>query len=640
MRLLTLFLLLVAAPLVQTAAADDTDVRQAWQLLEYIAVDYEGAVHDGEVIDPGEYAEMREFVATATERLAGLPDNPQREALVAASRRLSDLIEQRAAVEEVAEMAHGVAADLFTAYGIVAAPDRSPDLNAAVALYETHCASCHGVSGQGDGVAAAGLDPPPIAFTDAARAALRSPLALYEVTTQGLEGTSMASYAGLSDADRWALAFYVSGMAYDQQDRERGARLWADDARIRELLPSLEVLSHTSRANLSTALDVEQADAVLAFLRANPQALVPAVDESSSLQVARDKMQASLMAYRDGDIKQARSLALAAYLDGVEPIEPMLAVRDRSLLRELEGTMARWRSALRDQAPMDEVSAVVSDISALFDRVDHTLHSSGADATAAFLGSFTILLREGLEALLIVIAMIAVLRRAERTEALRWVHAGWISALLAGALTWVLATWLIDISGAQRELTEGLSALFAALVLLSVGIWMHQKSMAGRWQAYMKSKLSAAMGGRSALLLFILVFVAVYREVFETILFYVAMWNPQDANAIIAGFVSGVVVLAILAFMLLRLGMRIPIGTFFNVSSILIAVLAVVLVGKGVAALQEAGWIGEHLLSGPRIDLLGIYPTWQTLIAQLLVAIIALAGFWWNARSARTATAV
>ncbi len=640
MRALIVLLLLAVSPLVRGASPAEADVRQAWQLLEYIAVDYEGAVRDGEIINDGEYAEMREFATTAAERVASLPPTADSAALVAATRALSDLVERRAAASDVADAAHGLANDLFAAYDIVAAPAQAPDMTKAGALYATHCASCHGATGEADGVAAAGMEPPPIAFTDPARAAQRSPLALYEVITQGLQGTEMLSYASLSDAQRWSLAFHVAGMAYGPADRARGEQLWNADAHLHAALPSLEALSGTSQAQLTSSMAADQASAILAYLRANPAALLPKVGDPSALTIARDKLAASLDAYRAGDVKQAQSLALAAYLDGVEPIEPMLAVRDAALLREVEAAMARVRAALRDRASLDEVQARAGEVVALFDRVDDTLQGSGADATAAFLGSFTILVREGLEALLIVIAMIAFLRRAERRDALRWVHGGWIVALLAGAATWAVATWLIDISGAQRELTEGLSALFAALVLLSVGIWMHQKSMAGRWQEYLKSRLAAAMNARSAMFLFLLSFVAVYREVFETILFYVAMWNPQDAGAIIAGFVAGAVVLALIAFAMLRLGMRLPIGTFFAASSVLIAILAVVLVGKGVAALQEAGWIAEHLVSGPRIDLLGIYPTWQTLLAQLAVAVVAVAGFWFNSRGARPAAQV
>ena len=636
---LWLGLVLMLVPLAQALASTETQVRQAWQLLEYIAVDYEGAVVDGEVVDAGEYEEMREFSATARDQIAALPDVPGRDQLQAQVRVLIEMIEHKADASVVAETAHGLATDLFATYAIVAAPAQPPDMTSAPDLYALHCASCHGTRGQGDGPAAAGLEPPPIAFTDAARAAQRSPLALYEVISQGLDGTSMASYGALPESERWALAFHVAGLAYSEAERTRGGQLWTTDGEAKAALPSLDALVGTSQQKLATQLGEDPARAILAWLYAQPEAVVPVVDDVALLAVARSKMQESLTAYRAGDAKAAQTLALAAYLDGVEPIEPMLAVRDRKLLREIEAAMAQLRSNLREGAPVAQVEASAEQIETLFGQADAVLHGGSASPAAAFLGSFTILVREGLEALLIVIGMIAFLRKARRRDALRWVHMGWVGALLAGLVTWALATWMIDISGAQRELTEGLSALFAALVLLSVGIWMHQKSMAGRWQEYLQAKLSAAMTRRSAWFLFLLSFVAVYREVFETILFYVAMWNPQDATAVIAGFVAGIVVLVVIAYALLRLGARLPIGTFFSWSSLLIAVLAVVLVGKGVAALQEAGWIGESLVAVPRIDLLGIYPTWQSISAQLVMLIAAMGGFWVNARSAKRAVA-
>ena len=177
--------------------------------------------------------------------------------------------------------------------------------------------------------------------------------------------------------------------------------------------------------------------------------------------------------------------------------------------------------------------------------------------------------------------------------------------------------------------------MFAAAVLLSVGIWMHQKSLAGRWQQYLHAKMSAALTRRSALFLFSLAFIAVYREVFETILFFIAMWNEQNAGAILGGLVVGAVVLAAVAFWMLRISKRLPIGQFFSISSILIAVLAVVLVGKGVAALQEAGWVPLALVSAPRIEWLGVYPSWQSLLAQLAVGAAAVIGFVVNMRSSR-----
>jgi len=207
--------------------------------------------------------------------------------------------------------------------------------------------------------------------------------------------------------------------------------------------------------------------------------------------------------------------------------------------------------------------------------------------------------------------------------------------LVAGGITWAIATYVVDISGANREVTEGISALFAAIVLLSVGICMNQKSLAGRWQQYLHAKLSVVLTRRSAMFLFTLAFVAVYREVFETILFFIAMWSERNGGAIMAGLVAGSAALAAVAYWLLRMSKRLPIGQFFSISSILIAVLAVVLVGKGMAALQEAGWVGQGLIAGPRIDWLGVYPSWQSLTAQLIVAVIASVGFLINTRSSR-----
>ena len=155
-----------------------------------------------------------------------------------------------------------------------------------------------------------------------------------------------------------------------------------------------------------------------------------------------------------------------------------------------------------------------------------------ASIGSSFAGAFTILLREGLEALLIVVAMIAFLRKAERADVLPYVHGGWIAALAAGGMTWAAATYLISISGASRELTEGFGSLIAAVVLVSVGLWMHGKAQADAWQRYVHEKLSHALSRKSAWFLFLLAFVVVYREVFETVLFYAAMWSQGRENGL------------------------------------------------------------------------------------------------------------
>ncbi len=235
----------------------------------------------------------------------------------------------------------------------------------------------------------------------------------------------------------------------------------------------------------------------------------------------------------------------------------------------------------------------------MFGEVEVALAPDQASAVSTFVGAATILLREGLEALLIVVAMLAFLNKGGRGEMTRPVHYGWISALVAGVLTWWAATELITVSGATRELTEGFGSVLAALVLLFVGIWMHGKAQADEWQRYIRDKLGDAVTSGSAWFLFLLAFIAVYREIFETILFYVALAAEGNVGALVAGALSGAVVLGGIAVAMLKFSQRLPIGKFFAYSSALVAVLAVVLAGKGVAALQEAGLIGVTPDRGP-----------------------------------------
>lgn len=429
------------------------------------------------------------------------------------------------------------------------------------------------------------------------------------------------------------MAFYVGQFAHKQGDAAAGEKVWKDNAAVRAQLTTLDALTRTTQADLAKEVGEEPAGAAMAYLHVHPEAVVQ--NRALTFDIARKRLAQSEEAYARKDFKGATDLALSAYLDGVEPIEPTLAVRDKELLARIEAAMSQFRSLLASKASLDELKAQTSRIDALFKEADGLLSTGAEGSTAAFLGSFTILLREGLEALLVVVAMIAFLRKAERGDMLPYVHAGWVGALALGAVTWAIATYIVNVSGASREVTEGLSSLFAAAVLLSVGMWMHQKSMAGKWQQYIHEKVSAALNRKSAFFMFGLSFIAVYREVFETILFYAALWEQGSHAAVLGGLVAGLVVLVAVAFALLRFSARLPIGKFFSWSSMLVAVLAVVLTGKGIAALQEAGWISAHTTHTPRIDLLGVFPSTQTLGAQLVVVIIILIGFFMNARSAR-----
>lgn len=623
--------LLLAIPSSSHAAAGN-DVQTIWRLLDYVAVDYPGAIANGRIVSVAEYDEMKEFSATVRSGIAALPQSPQQASLLAKADRLTNLVGAKGSPASVAQQARQLGADLLAAYPVPLGPSSLPDAARGAMLYSQKCSACHGSAGDGHGPMAASLDPPPIAFTDTDRARQRSLFALYQVISQGLDGTAMQSFAELPDDDRWALATHVGSLGFDKV--KEGQRLWKSDPEVQKQIPDLKTFALVTPEELAVRIGRVRADAVIAYLRAEPSALRAA--SPTSLAVTRVNLARSLAAYAKGDRAEASRLALAAYLDGFEPVEPILSARDQLLMQRIEVAMGDYRSAIGRGVPGNELAGKAAVIEELLSDAEAVLSPDAASDSSSFMGALTILLREGLEALLIVVAMVAFLRKADRRDVLPYVHGGWIAALLAGALTWAIATYAIAISGASRELTEGFGSLFAALVLVSVGIWMHGKSHAQTWQRYIREALDKALSRRSAWFLFGLAFLVVYREVFETILFLAALGAQGSQGALAAGAATAVIILGVIAWAMLRYSRTLPIAKFFAYSSALMAVLAVILAGKGAAALQEAGIIDiTPLIHAPRITVLGVYPTIQTIGLQLLVLLLLILGFVYNSRNHR-----
>lgn len=635
-RLAHLFLAcLLVAVWIRPSFADTQStsaVQTTWRLLDYVAVDYSGAVKDGRVVSAAEFAEMREFTATAENQLKALPKSAAQPTLLAKAAALHSKVDAKAPASVIANLAHQLGADLLKAYPVPLAPRQLPDLGRGSQLFQTNCAACHGAAGRGDGPAARSLDPRPVNFTDRTRAAQRSIFALEQVIDQGIKGTAMQSFSDLPSQDRWNLAFKVGTFAYPQSLVAEGQKIWGSDAALRARLPNLSALATITPAALSQQIGEDKATAVIAYLRSRPAAIQPS--SGDSLAITRSRLAASVEAYSAGNAHEAQKLALSAYLDGFEPVEPMLSARNPNLMHSIESGMADFRGAIDQGAGLADIQSKAATLDGQFSAAEQALAPQASSSVSTFLSALTILVREGVEALLIVVAMIAFLRKAEREDELRFVHGGWIAALVAGVLTWIAATTLISVSGANRELTEGFGGVFAALVLVFVGIWMHGKAQADAWQRYVREKLDSALSQGSGWFLFALAFVVVYREAFETILFYAAMWEDSP-GALLAGVIAGGSLLAAIAWAMLRYSARLPITQFFRYSSILMAALAVVLAGKGIAALQEAGLLGVTPLSAvPRIDWIGLQPSLQVVLAQASALIALIAGFALNKPSA------
>jgi high-affinity iron transporter len=249
-----------------------------------------------------------------------------------------------------------------------------------------------------------------------------------------------------------------------------------------------------------------------------------------------------------------------------------------------------------------------------------------------------ILLREGLEAILVLAAIVAFLVKSERRDALPWMHAGWIAALALGVLTWFVATFVVGISGASREMTEGVTALIAAGMLVYVGYWLHSKSYTAAWQRFIRDKVGAALEKKTLWAIAIVSFLAVYRELLEIVLFYQALAvqvGDAGQGALVGGIAVAALLLVLIGWGIFKYGMRLPIGPFFTVTSLLLVVLAVAFAGQGIAALQEAGVIDADPVRFFRLPILGIFPTVQTLATQAAVAAVVVASFYFSHRASR-----
>jgi len=313
---------------------------------------------------------------------------------------------------------------------------------------------------------------------------------------------------------------------------------------------------------------------------------------------------------------------------------------DGRLKSRVEAEMLRYRTLIQSRAPRDAVEAEARTILSLLDTARQRLDAARLSRVTTFTSALVILLREGLEAILVLAALVAMLIKSGRREALRYVHAGWIAALALGAVTWLTASYVVTLSGASREVTEGVTALLAAVMLLYVGFWMHRHAHAARWKAFIETQVQAALSGRTRWALASIAFLAVYREAFETVLFYQALWieaGPAGRLAVAGGFGVAALGLVLLAWLILRMGLHLPVGWFFGVGSVLMAALAVVLAGKGIAALQQAGRLPVEPLDLPTIPPPGVYPTWQGAVTQLVLVLLILAAFTYSRRRPRHA---
>lgn len=313
-------------------------------------------------------------------------------------------------------------------------------------------------------------------------------------------------------------------------------------------------------------------------------------------------------------------------------LEADIGAADPSAKTVLETQFAAVIGLANANAPKAQVEAAWHKLEAhLVEVADARAAASGSGWIGAFLQSLLILLREGFEAMLVVTALVAYLKRLGAEDKVRVVWQAVALALVASGLTaWALNA-LVALSGAGKELVEGITMLVAALVLAYVSHWLFARREAQRWQGYIKDQVSKALSGGQMFSLGFAAFLSVYREGAETVLFYQALIGSarDHGSAIAAGFAAAVLGLGVVYWIMRRASMKLPLGPFFAGTAVLLYALAVVFAGNSMLELQEARLISATPLAGmPSIPALGLFPTVEAVAAQslLLLTLVPVVG--------------
>jgi high-affinity iron transporter len=587
------------------------DAQRVVALVDYVKGDYPGAVREGSVVAPSEYEEQLRFVADARSLAVKLlPDAPPSDPLLQGLAQLDGLVHKKADPEDVRKACLAVRDQAIGRFKLRTTPSERPNLARAEAAYAESCAVCHAPRGNGATERALTLDPRPASFKDPNRLGQLSPYRVFNALTFGVAGTAMPSFEALTPSERWDLAFFVFRLGHE-----------ADPSEAPATRPLADLAIHSDYELLASLRSEPSPTAALAFLRREAPFREPPT--GASIDRTRYLLRRAVAAYRSGQRAEADRGVLDAYLQGFEPLEAPLRVHDPSGTSAVETAFRDLRVAIAAGADPRDVDVR----GAALETQLFELAEGGQRPLVPILASATIFFREGLEAALVVGALLAGVRKLGRPDATRFLHAGWVLALPAGVLTWFALERLLVLGSDQRELLEGVVSLVAALVLFSVSFWMISKAESRHWMAYLQRNLEERLSQRRLLLLAGLAFLAVYREAAETVLFLQALLleSPGERTQILLGAVLGLAFVFLVALLMNRTVLRLPLGPFFAVSGVLLCALAISFAGAGIYILVASGYLPPRPVPFPEVSWMGIHPDLTGLLVQLTILLVTAA---------------
>ena len=342
---------------------------------------------------------------------------------------------------------------------------------------------------------------------------------------------------------------------------------------------------------------------------------VATTSSNLTLKDGIDLLKKALTQFQAGQDSEAAA-TMKEFITIWPTIEGSVSTTNPSLYNKVESESPVIMVKGKDSEYQEKLSSLIAELS----QIDTSASYNAFDA-------MLILLREGVEALLIVMALVTTLKAAKMRKGLKWVYSG----AFAGIVASLLIAYILQIafpavtSGTNREIIEGAVGIFAVIMMILIGIWLHSKSSVKKWNTFMESQMQTVTKTGSFLSMFALSFLAVFREGAETILFYVGILPRISSFDFILGISLALLVLVVIAFVMNKASQFFLPHKVFFILTWMIYALAFKMTGVSIHALQLTNMIPNHLIAGiPSIDILGIYPSWESMAGQALFILVVI----------------
>ncbi len=571
--------------------AEISKIKKIAMMLDILPKEYEIAIEGGEIVNAAEYEESRMFLEQSFERyqtiIGYMPNSKNAKVLKKKFAALRSDIENKNDPSKVKISANAISSQLLKELGIEIqkTPPRTVNLQNGQTIYETNCAQCHGLAGNGDGPMASKLNPTPAVLSnpEATGNGYTTAYDNFQVISVGIANTSMVAWAEfLQEADLWDVTYYIRTF---------------------------------SNKNLELPIVATE----------------PSVSAEQIVADVTNILGQSMKAFKSADLEQSADLAFDAYLK-FEGIEAGLVAKNKALGHRLESSFGRLHGEIKRGGSLDQVEKITQNIKSDLQQA-RTILEQKVGFFGLFLQSFSIIVREGFEAILIIAALIAFLVKSKNKDKVKIIYQGVVIGVIASFITAYIIHEILNISMANQEVLEGWIMLVAVVVLFWVSYWLITKVETQKWQSYITGKVTQAISAGNIFALGAVAFLAVYREGFETVLFYKALYlyAGKISDGIIPGFIAGCFFLVVIFYLINKIGVRVPIKWFFGFTSVLLYFMAFTFMGKGLHELQMGEALSLTPASfAPEISWLGMYPTWETFVGQSLLMVLFLAGLFYT----------